>query len=193
LQFGQRPYRQAAWFYAEHRYRPGEAFFRLLATHLGWTDADRILDLGAGPAHVSLRLAPLVGEVVALEPEPAMLDEGRRRVRRAGGGDDTLRALLEWHIWFAVEHRELIVVQDRDWSSLPDDARERVRSLQRAYVELWVSSLRRVHRQLDEDHARTMAHAAFGLINSTPHSTFLDEPAMATLLEEMATGALGLA
>ena len=34
---------------------------------------------------------------------------------------------------------------------------------------------------------------AFGLINSTPHSTFLDEPAMATLLEEMAAGALGLA
>jgi hypothetical protein len=27
LKPGQRPYRQAAWFYAEHRYRPGEAFF----------------------------------------------------------------------------------------------------------------------------------------------------------------------
>lgn len=83
LKPGQRPYRQGAWFYAEYRYRPDEAFFRLLAGHLGWTASDRILDLGAGPAHVSLRLAPLVGEVVALEPERAMLDEGHRRANTA--------------------------------------------------------------------------------------------------------------
>jgi SAM-dependent methyltransferase len=84
LKPGQRPFQQAAWFYAEYRYRPGDALFRLLATHLGWTDSDRILDLGAGPAHVSLRLAPFAGEVVALEPEEAMLNEGRRRAETAG-------------------------------------------------------------------------------------------------------------
>ena len=50
-----------------------------------------------------------------------------------------------------------------------------------------------MHPTLDAAHGRTMAHATFGLINSTPHSTFLDEPAMAALLEEMAAGALGLA
>jgi SAM-dependent methyltransferase len=94
---GQRPYQQAAWFYAEYRYRPGDAFLRILATHLGWTGSDRILDLGAGPAHVSLRLAPFVGEIVGLEPDEAMLDEGRRRAEAAqtrnvslvlGGSDD---------------------------------------------------------------------------------------------------------
>lgn len=73
---------------------------RLLASHLGWSRSDRILDLGAGPAHVSLRLAPLVGEVVAMDPEPAMVEEGRRRAATAaadnlsfvvGGSDDLPR------------------------------------------------------------------------------------------------------
>jgi SAM-dependent methyltransferase len=80
---GQRPFRDAAWFYAEYRYRPTEAFVRLLAAHLGWSASDRVLDLGAGPAHVSLRLAPFVGEVVVMDPEEAMIHEGRRRAAAA--------------------------------------------------------------------------------------------------------------
>ena len=97
---GERPFRDAAWFYAEYRYRPSEAFARLLAGHLGWSRSDRVLDLGAGPAHVSLRLAPFVGEVVVMDPEPAMIEEGRRRAAAAeidnlsfvvGGSDDLAR------------------------------------------------------------------------------------------------------
>lgn len=84
LKPGEQPFRDAAWFYAEYRYRPSDEFVRLLAARLGWTASDRILDLGAGPAHVSLRLAPLVGEVVAMDPEEAMLEEGRRRAVAAG-------------------------------------------------------------------------------------------------------------
>jgi SAM-dependent methyltransferase len=135
---GQRPFQQAAWFYAECRYRPGEAFFRLLAAHLGWTASDRILDLGAGPAHVSLRLAPFVGEVVALEPEEAMLDEGRRRVDAAradnvslvlGGSDDlgelspllgefTAVVISQAFHWMADQDRVL-----RDLDKIVDDER----------------------------------------------------------------------
>jgi SAM-dependent methyltransferase len=70
----------------------------LLAHSLGWTADDRILDLGAGPAHVSLVLAPHVGEVVVMDPEPAMIEEGKRRAAAAGatnltfvvGGSDDL-------------------------------------------------------------------------------------------------------
>jgi SAM-dependent methyltransferase len=100
LEPGERPFRDAAWFYAEYRYRPSEAFARLLASHLGWSRADRVLDLGAGPAHVSLRLAPFVGEVVVMDPERAMIEEGRRRAATAaidnlsfivGGSDDLAR------------------------------------------------------------------------------------------------------
>jgi SAM-dependent methyltransferase len=100
LKPGERPYRDAAWFYAEYRYRPSEAFVRLLADHLGWSRSDRVLDLGAGPAHLSVLLAPFVGEVVAMDPEEAMIEEGRRRVAAAGidnlsflagGSDDLVR------------------------------------------------------------------------------------------------------
>ncbi|HEY1369238.1 MAG TPA: methyltransferase domain-containing protein [Gaiellaceae bacterium] len=98
LEPGERPYRDAAWFYAEYRYRPSEAFARLLAAHLGWSASDRVLDLGAGPAHASLRYAPFVGEVVVMDPEPDMIEEGRRRAAAAGidnltfvvGGSDDL-------------------------------------------------------------------------------------------------------
>ena len=45
---------------------------------------DRILDLGAGPAHLALLVAPHVAEVVAVEPEPDMLAEGERRARAHG-------------------------------------------------------------------------------------------------------------
>ena len=39
-------------------------------------------------------------------------------------------------------------MQDRDWASLPDEAREQVRSLQRRYVELWADRLRELHDRL---------------------------------------------
>jgi ubiquinone/menaquinone biosynthesis C-methylase UbiE len=73
----------------------------MLAGHLGWSRSDRVLDLGAGPAHVSLRLAPLVGEVVVMDPERAMIEEGRRRAAAVGidnlsfviGGSDDVAAL----------------------------------------------------------------------------------------------------
>jgi SAM-dependent methyltransferase len=90
-----RPFRGAAWFYAEYRYRPSGEFLRLVATHLDWTPHGRVLDLGAGPAHLSVRLAPFAGEVVAVDPEEEMLAEGRRRAAGvdnisfvAGGSDD---------------------------------------------------------------------------------------------------------
>jgi SAM-dependent methyltransferase len=87
LEAGERPFQEAARFYGDYRYRPSEEFARLLATHLGWSRDDRVLDLGAGPAHVSMLFAPYVGEVVVMEPEEAMLDEGRRRAASAGVGN----------------------------------------------------------------------------------------------------------
>jgi SAM-dependent methyltransferase len=98
---GARPFGAAAWFYAEYRYRPSDEFVRLLATHLGWSKSDRVLDLGAGPAHVSVQLGPYVGEVVVMDPEEAMLEEGRRRAAGVdnlsfvlGGSDDLGRLEL---------------------------------------------------------------------------------------------------
>ena len=158
-----------------------------------------VADLGAacgisGPAlykHFPSKDAILAEMLVSISEE--LLAVGRERVGLAGGADDAVRALVDWHVEFALTRRALIVVQDRDWESLPADAREQVRDLQRAYVDVWAGQLRRVHRGLRADRARAMAHVAFGLINSTPHSGLLPDVQMRALLTTMALGALGLA
>ena len=115
------------------------------------------------------------------------------RVARAEGADAALAALVDWHVDFALRHRPLIVVQDRDWESLPRDARERVRSLQRSYVDVWAERMRERDADLPLAEARARAHAAFGLINSTPRSALLPDAAMRDLLAAMALAALDAA
>jgi hypothetical protein len=44
--------------------------------------------------------------------------------------------------------------------------------------------------EMAEPNARAAAHAVFGLINSTPHSRYLDRAEMAELLRGMALAAL---
>lgn len=161
-----------------------------------------VAELGAacgisGPAlykHFPSKDAMLAEMLVRISEE--LLAEGRRRVDAADGPGAALRALVAWHTDFALDHRSLIVVQDRDWESLPDDAREQVRSLQRAYVDLWAEQLCHLREagggRVTMDEARAAAHAAFGLLNSTPHSALLPDGQMRRLLESMAAGALGL-
>lgn len=154
-------------------------------------------DLGAacgisGPAlyrHFPSKDAMLAEMLVSISEE--LLAVGRERVSSADGAAEAVVALVRWHIDFALHNQPLIVVQDRDWTSLPEDARRRVRSLQRQYVELWVTRLVVLHPGLAETRARAQAQAVFGLLNSTPRSAHLDEPEMAALLEEMALAALG--
>jgi AcrR family transcriptional regulator len=157
-----------------------------------------VADLGAacgvsGPAiykHFASKDAVLAEMLVSISLE--LLAVGRTRVAAAPDAAAALVSLVDWHADFALRHRPLIVVQDRDWQSLPSEARERVRSLQREYVDLWAGQLRLVHDDLDLPRARAMAHATFGLINSTPHSGLLPDPPMHGLLRAMALGALGI-
>lgn len=157
-----------------------------------------VAELGAacgisGPAlykHFQSKDAMLAEMLVTISE--TLLAEGRARVASAGSPREALEALVEWHIEFALEHRALIVVQDRDWSSLPDEARERVRALQRAYVDEWATQVRRHDPTLSPEASRTRAHVLFGLLNSTPHSGRLPDPQMHDVLRDMAHGALGL-
>ena len=157
-----------------------------------------VADLGAacgvsGPAiykHFVSKDAVLAEMLVSISQQ--LLAVGRTRVAAAPDAAAALVSLVDWHADFALRHRPLIVVQDRDWQSLPSEARERVRSLQREYVDLWAGQLRLVHADLDLPRARAMAHATFGLINSTPHSGLLPDPPMHGLLCTMALGALGV-
>jgi AcrR family transcriptional regulator len=172
-----------------------------------------VADLGAacgisGPAlykHFVSKDAVLAEMLVTISQE--LLAVGSTRVAAAADPAAAVAALVDWHVEFALRHRPLIVVQDRDWESLPGPARERVRALQREYVDLWAGQLRAVHDRrssapagaglspdalLSPDAARAMAHAAFGLINSTPHSGLLPDEDMHALLRRMALGALGV-
>ena len=72
------------------------------------------------------------------------------------------------------------------------EAREKVRSLQRKYVDLWATQLRAAHPELSPVEATARVHAAFGLLNSTPHSAFLPDHEMRDMLQEMAGAALSL-
>jgi AcrR family transcriptional regulator len=147
----------------------------------------------SGPAlykHFDSKDAVLAAMLVGISER--LLEEGRARVEKASSPQHALESLVAWHTDFALRHRSLIVVQDRDWQSLPPAARERVRYLQREYVDIWAGQLRRLHRGLHTDRARAMAHAAFGLINSTPHSALLPDARMRELLVQMAGAALGI-
>jgi AcrR family transcriptional regulator len=157
-----------------------------------------VADIGSacgisGPAlykHFASKDAVLAEMLVSISER--LLEVGRERSEAAADARSALQALVDWHVDFALRDRPLIVVQDRDWESLPDDARERVRTLQREYVDLWAGRLRELHQGLRSDSARAMAHAAFGLINSTPHSALLPDARMRELLTRMACSALGI-
>jgi AcrR family transcriptional regulator len=157
-----------------------------------------VVDLGAacgisGPAlykHFASKDAVLAEMLVSICER--LLEVGRERSAAASGPAEAVRALVDWHVDFALRQRSLIVVQDRDWESLPPAAREQVRTLQREYVDVWAGRLREVHAGLGLDRARAMAHAAFGLINSTPHSGLIADDAMRGLLTDMARRALGV-
>ena len=121
---------------------------------------------------------------------------GGREVARSGApAAEQLRALVGFHVDFALADADVIRVQDRDLASLTDDDRRTVRRLQREYVELWIGVLSHLHPGRRDDDLRVRAHACFGLINSTPHSvgalrTAPPEDDVRGILESMALAAL---
>ncbi|XVV02889.1 SACE_7040 family transcriptional regulator [Actinosynnema sp. CA-248983] len=130
----------------------------------------------------------MLGEMLTSISE-RLLEGGLARVRESADATSALRALVRWHVDFALDDPALITVQMRNLANLTDPDRRRVRALQRRYVEVWVSTLQETV-PVDEPTARAAAHAVFGLINSTPHSAHLDRDQMASLLCRMALASL---
>lgn len=166
-----------------------------LFAHRGFNGVS-INDIGAavgvsGPAlyrHFPSKDAVL-GEML-LGISRSLLAEGSRRRDAAVAPSDVLPSLIEAQVEFALSQPALITVYNRDVASLGEADQREVRRLQRAYVEIWVGAIRDAVPGTDEQHARSAAHAAFGLINSTPHSARIDRAEMADLLTRMATAAL---
>jgi AcrR family transcriptional regulator len=145
----------------------------------------------SGPAvyrHFPSKDALLADLLVSISEH--LLAGGRREAAAARDSADALRRLVAFHLDFSLGNPDLIRVQDRDLANLGDAGRT-VRRLQRAYVDVWVPVLLDAVPGLDEGTARARAHAAFGLLNSTPHSAVgRDRDAMRELLTTMALAAL---
>jgi AcrR family transcriptional regulator len=138
--------------------------------------AVRLEDIGAaagvsGPAiyrHFPNKESLLVELLVGISTR---LLAGAREVRSRGtDAAAALDGLIDFHLDFALGEPDLIRIQDRDLAYLPAAAERQVRRAQRLYVEVWVGVLRELEPGLAETDARLMAHAVFGLLNSTPHS-----------------------
>jgi len=138
--------------------------------------AVRLEDIGAaagvsGPAiyrHFPNKESMLVELLVGIS---ARLLAGARDVAaRSSDPAAALDGLIDFHLDFVLGEPDLIRIQDRDLAHLPASAERQVRKAQRQYVEVWVGVLRELNAELAEADARLMAHAAFGLLNSTPHS-----------------------
>jgi AcrR family transcriptional regulator len=108
----------------------------------------------------------------------------------AAAAEAALEALIARHADFALDNPALIVVQEREWGALGADTRAQVRKRQLAYVEVWCDALRPLRPDLSATQARAAVQAAFGLLNSTPHSARIGRDAMHTLLTQMAHAAL---
>jgi AcrR family transcriptional regulator len=156
-----------------------------------------IEDLGSavgmsGPAvyrHFESKQALLAAILIDVSRE--LLHGGTEVVERAPDGELALRALVEFHVRFALNNPDVIRVQDRDLDSLSDDDRHTVRTLQRRYVELWVGILQRMQPATNVGILRIRAHATFGLMNSTPYSgQELPHDELRDVLERMAFSAL---
>lgn len=111
----------------------------------------------------------LLGAVL-VEISDDLLDDGRTVAAAHPDPSERLDALISSHVAFAVRHPDVIRVQDRDVAHLGDADRRRVRAAQRAYIDLWADALGGIV-DADDAERRLRVQAAFGLINSTPHST----------------------
>jgi AcrR family transcriptional regulator len=79
-----------------------------------------------------------------------------------------LHSLVDFHVAFALENPAVIALHMHELDRLPEEPKRSIRRLQRLYVEVWVQTLTALRDDLVDEEARVLAHAAFGLMNSTP-------------------------
>jgi AcrR family transcriptional regulator len=132
-------------------------------------------DIGAaagvtGPAlyhHFAGKEAMLIAALIPVSER--LLAGGQDRI--AAHADDpgaALAALVDFHVDFALGDPAVIALHLHELDRLPDEPRRQIRRLQRLYVEEWVRVLLDLRGALAPEEARVLAHAAFGLMNSTP-------------------------
>ena len=146
-----------------------------------------------GPAlyhHFAGKEAMLIAALIPVSD--GLLQGGRERVaRHRADADAALTALIDFHVEFALANPAVIALHLHELDRLPEEPRRQIRRLQRLYVEEWVDVLAKLRPELDAAEARVLAHAAFGLMNSTPFlGGEVDRQRRAALLRDAAAAAL---
>ena len=146
-----------------------------------------------GPAlyhHFAGKEAMLVAALIPVSE--GLLHGGRERVaRHPDDARAALTDLIDFHVDFALENPAVIALHLHELDRLPEEPRRQIRRLQRLYVEEWVGVLATLRPGLDAGEARVLAHAAFGLMNSTPFlGGEVDRRRRAALLRDAAALAL---
>jgi AcrR family transcriptional regulator len=146
-----------------------------------------------GPAlyhHFAGKEAMLVAALIPVSQ--GLLDGGQARV--ADHPDDAraaLESLIDFHVEFALANPAVIALHLHELDRLPEQPRREIRRLQRLYVEVWVEVINALHPHLTAEEARVLAHAAFGLMNSTPFiGTGVERTRRAALLRASTLAAL---
>jgi AcrR family transcriptional regulator len=147
-----------------------------------------------GPAlyhHFAGKEAMLAAALIPVSE--GLLHGGRERVaRHPDDARAALTELIDFHVEFALENPAVIALHLHELDRLPEEPRRQIRRLQRLYVEEWVGVLATLRPGLDPGEARVLAHAAFGLMNSTPFlGGEVDRRRRAALLRDAAALALG--
>ena len=121
-----------------------------------------------GPAlyhHFAGKEAMLAAALIPVSE--GLLAGGRERVA-LHAGPAALESLVDFHVDFALANPAVIALHLHELDRLPEEPRRQIRRLQRLYVEEWVGVLTLLRPELEPAEARVLAHAAFGLMNSTP-------------------------
>ena len=146
-----------------------------------------------GPAlyhHFAGKEAMLAAALIPVSE--GLLDGGRERVAaHPAEAGAALSSLIDFHVDFALANPAVIALHLHELDRLPDEPRRQIRRLQRLYVEEWVGVLASLRPDLAAAEARVLAHAAFGLMNSTPFlGGEVDRRRRAVLLRAAANAAL---
>ncbi|MGN8026800.1 TetR/AcrR family transcriptional regulator [Microbacterium sp. 22242] len=111
-------------------------------------------------------------EEILLGTSEFLLQGGTEIVAAPHASDrELLDDLIDFHLTFALGHRDIIRVQDRELGTLSKSANRQVRKLQRQYLDLWADVVARIRPDGTPADRQVAMHAVFGLLNSTAHNS----------------------
>ena len=84
--------------------------------------------------------------------------------------DRLIELCVDKRIGDVVGGKQIAIDTRTELANLIDDDQASVRTLQRNYIAVWVGLLGRIQPDVEPAVLRLKVQAAFGLINSTPHS-----------------------